>query len=283
MIIDSHCHAWLKWPYEPRVPDSDSRARVEQLLFVMDQNGVDYAAIVCARIDHNPDNNEYIAEQVAKYPNRLFQIADVDCSWWPTYHTPGAADRLQETAERLQLKGFTHYLSDQDDGSWLHSADGMEFFQVAAERNLIASLSCQPHHHAAIRKVAEAFPSIPILIHHMGMIKAHNKPPHHTIDEVLASAHHDNIFVKLSGFAYAAQVKWDFPYSETNWIVRMLYERYGAHRMCWGSDYPVVRQFMTYQHSLEAFRTHCTFIPEGDKEWILGRTLGDLLGVARAK
>jgi predicted TIM-barrel fold metal-dependent hydrolase len=48
--------------------------------------------------------------------------------------------------------------------------------------------------------------------------------------------------------------------------------------MCWGSDYPVVRFFMTYKHALEAFRTHCTFVPEGDKAWILGKTLNALLG-----
>ena len=44
-----------------------------------------------------------------------------------------------------------------------------------------------------------------------------------------------------------------------------------------GSDYPVVRNFMTYQHALEAFRTHCTFIPEVDKAEILGGTLERLL------
>src|SRR5882757_6927721 len=94
MIVDSHCHAWRYWPYEPPVPDPTSRALVEQLLFEMDQNGVDKAAVVCARIDHNPDDNDYIAECVQQFPDRLYQIADVDCSWTETYHTPGADRRL---------------------------------------------------------------------------------------------------------------------------------------------------------------------------------------------
>ena len=37
---------------------------------------------------------------------------------------------------------------------------------------------------------------------------------------------------------------------------------------------------MTYQHALEAFRTHCTFIPENDKAEILGGTLHRLLANA---
>ena len=36
---------------------------------------------------------------------------------------------------------------------------------------------------------------------------------------------------------------------------------------------------MTYRQSLEAFRTHCTFIPDKDKELILGRNMQRLLGV----
>jgi len=96
MIIDSHSHAWPRWPYQPPVPDDESHGRVEQLLFEMDQNGVDQAVIICAQIQRNPDNNEYIAEQVKRHPSRLHQFPDVDCSWSPTYHAPGAADRAPE-------------------------------------------------------------------------------------------------------------------------------------------------------------------------------------------
>jgi L-fuconolactonase len=277
MIIDSHCHAWTYWPYEPPVPDPESRGRVEQLLFAMDQSGVDRAMIVCARIDHNPENNEYIAEQVKRFPDRLYQVADVDCSWWPTYHTPGAAARLNETADRFSLVGFTHYLAGDDDGSWLVTDEGMDFFRAAANRNLLASISCAPHHLAPLRQVAAAFPSLPILIHHMGMVKAAERWPHPKLQELLRCVQLPNMYVKVSGFAYAATVKWDFPYSETLWLVRTLYENFGPDRLCWGSDYPVVRQFMTYQQSLEAFRTHCTFVTPADQELILGNSLYRLL------
>ena len=73
-----------------------------------------------------------------------------------------------------------------------------------------------------------------------------------------------------------------FPYPDTHWIIQALYEHFGPYRMCWGSDYPVVRKAMTYQHALEAFRTYCTFIPEQDKAWILGKTLDGLLEQAWA-
>jgi predicted TIM-barrel fold metal-dependent hydrolase len=248
----------------------------------MTLHGVDKAVIICAQIDHNPNNNDYIAEVAAQHSDRLYQFPDVDCSWSTTYHTPGAADRLRAIADRWPIKGFTHYLRHDDDGAWLYSDEGLAFFKVAADYNLIASIAGRPEHQPAIRKVAEAFPSMPILCHHLAGAKADEAPPHTGLQEILASAQLPNIYIKLSGFAYCSPVKWNFPYSDTHWVIRSLYERFGPYRMCWGSDYPVVRFFMTYQHSLEAFRTHCSFVTEQDKGWILGKTLERLLNQARS-
>ena len=130
-IVDAHCHAWRRWPYQPPVPDHESRGLVEQLLFEMDAAGVEQAAIVCARIEHNPDNNDYVAECVRRYPQRLHQLADVDCSWTAAYHTPGAGQRLAQAADRYSPVGFTHYVKGDDDGSWYLSDEGLAFFRVA--------------------------------------------------------------------------------------------------------------------------------------------------------
>jgi predicted TIM-barrel fold metal-dependent hydrolase len=280
-MIDSHCHAWPRWPYQPPVPDDEHRGRIEQLVHEMDANEISAAVIICAQIERNPENNAYVNEQAARYPGRLYPFADVDSFWSPTHHAPGAAARLRQAAERWPIKGFTHYLSGEEDGSWLHGEEGLGFFQAAADLGLIASISCQPRHQPSIRQVAERFPSLPILCHHLGSVKASEGPPHKGLREVLASASLPNVYIKLSGFAYSTRVKWDYPYWDTHWVVRALYEHYGPYRMCWGSDYPVVRFYMTYRQALEAFRTHCTFVPEEDKVWILGGTLGRLLADAR--
>jgi predicted TIM-barrel fold metal-dependent hydrolase len=276
VIVDAHCHAWRRWPYQPPVPDPDSRGRIEQLLFEMQENLVDQAVVICARLDENADNNDYVAAEAAKRPGRLHPFLDVDCEWTPMYHRPGAAARLRETAERWPIKGFTHYLTPENDG-WLVSADGMAFFETAAELGLIASLSAHPPWQADIRRVAAAFPSLPIICHHMGFVRASESPPFPELSQVLESAALPNILVKVSGFYYGSTVDWDFPYSDTARLVRILYEHFGPYRLCWGSDYPVCLRFVTYRQSIEALRSHCPFIPAADKEWILGRTLARLL------
>ncbi|MDF1516098.1 MAG: amidohydrolase family protein [Anaerolineae bacterium] len=276
-IIDSHCHAWAHWPYSQAVPDPESRGIIEQLLYEMDQNGVDEAAIVCAQIKHNPENNAYIAQQVTRYPDRLHQLADIASMWSPDYHQPGAADRLQKAVEEWRIKGFTHYVHATDDGEWLRSDEGLALFQVAADNNLIASIHCQTQFQPTIRYLAERFPSVPILCHHLGHVPARGAESQIALQEMLASANLQNIYIKLSGYYYAiAEDKWDYPYNNTHSIVKAEYEYYGR-RMCWGSDYPVVRAFMTYKQALEAFRTHCKFVAEDDMWWILGETLDHLL------
>ena len=94
----------------------------------------------------------------------------------------------------------------------------------------------------------------------------------------MQSASLHNIHLKLSGFHYLTDQSkvWDFPYSDTHWVYEACYAAYGA-RMCWGSDFPVVKKAMTHRQSLEAFRAHLSFISESDRAAIGGGTLESLL------
>ena len=273
MIVDAHCHAWERWPYQPPVPDFEQRGRVEQLLWEMDRNGVDRAVVICAGIDHNPDNNAYVAACAAAHPDRLVQFADVDSRWTPTYHAPGAADRLAAVLERWPLKGFTHYVEREPDG-WFASDEGVRLFSLAAERGLIASIAAPPAWQPALRELARRFPTMPILCHHLAGVRAGDPEG---LREVLRSASVPSIAIKVSGFYYASATDWDFPFSDVHHIVRALYEHFGPRRLCWGSDYPVVRRATTYRQALEAVRAHCPFIPAPDMEWVLGGNLNTLL------
>ena len=85
----------------------------------------------------------------------------------------------------------------------------------------------------------------------------------------------------MSGFHYVSATDWGFPYADCRDTVKGLYEAFGPDRLCWGSDYPVVRRAMTYQHAVEAFKA-CDFIPPADQERILGGALADLLAAAGA-
>ena len=240
----------------------------------MDANGVDRALLVCARIDHNPDNNVYGAEAAATFPDRIAQVVDLDCAWTPMYGTPGAGNRLQEMADRWPLAGFTHYLRPDDDGDWLLGNEGEAVFALAAERGYVASIASLPHQQATLREVSRRFPEVPILNHHLGHPRVGNDAG---LREVLASADVPGMYLKVSGYNYALDDFWAFPYPAIHPMLRQLHAAYGAERMCWGSDFPVSRRSTTYRQQLEMVRSQLDFLSQRDRNLILGETLAGLL------
>ena len=273
MIVDAHCHAWERWPYQPEPADL-RRGAVENLLIEMDQSGVERAVIICAAIGGNPDSNLYACEAAARSNGRLVAFVDADSRWLPTHRSEGAAERLERLVERFRPRGITHYMHEEGDASWLHSIDGAAFLRVAEAHGLVLSLACGPGQMAAVIAAASMVPRVTILLHHLARIRAGEEV---ALGMVLKAAAVPNISVKLSGFGYGTAEAWDFPLVAMRPIVEALHGAFGAHRLVWGSDWPVSTRFMTHRQSLEILRRHCGFIPEAEMELILGRNMERLL------
>jgi L-fuconolactonase len=273
-ILDSHCHAWRMWPYPPLVPDEASRGVIEQLIYEMDVHGVDQAAVVCAAIENNPDNVEYVSFARSRYPGRIRVIADLDCTWHETYHRAGSADRLRALDDRYDLIGFTHYVAPENDG-WLASEEAEQLFAAAEERGLLVSLAAGPAWQADLRSLARRHPGVPILCHHLGGVPASGDPA--ALQELTESVSCPNIFVKVSGFHYASSQGWNHPWPDAVQLFRQIFEAFGPDRLCWASDFPASTRHCTYRQSLEVVRTHCGFLGSDDLSRILGGTLQRIL------
>jgi predicted TIM-barrel fold metal-dependent hydrolase len=189
---------------------------------------------------------------------------------------------LTEAVKKYNLRGFTHYFGD-DDGSWYLSDEGLAFLQAAADLNQIASFAIPARLQPLLRQLAERFPSVTFLCHHMAGARVAQGPDSATPKDILASAALPNIHVKLSGFHYVSPKPWEYPYPDCRSIVHALYDHFGPERLHWGSDYPVLRRAATYQQALEAVRTHCDFISEADMRRILGDSLYELLEASGVK
>lgn len=288
MIIDTHCHAWRQWPYDTSVPDPRTRGSVDSLLYEMDRNGVDHAAIVCAQIGGgrggdgfaNAENNDDVVAAAARHPDRLTAWVDVDCVWRPDHHAPGAAARLRAELERTGARGFTHYVAAHNDG-WLRTDEADEFFADAEQYRVIASLALGPAWFADLHAVAEAHPALPILLHHMGLP---GQGDHRAadVDALLALAAHPSIGVKISGFNYNSLRRAEYPYDDSQALFRRIVEAFGPDRLTWGSDFPASRDDLTYRQSLDVVRVHGADLGEAAVAAILGGTAERMLAASRA-
>jgi predicted TIM-barrel fold metal-dependent hydrolase len=279
-ILDCHCHAWHRWPYLPAVPDEDTRGAVELLLYEMDQHGVEQAVVVCAAIDHNANNIDYVSRAGEAHPRRLHVVADLDCTWHDTYHAPGAAHRLRTLDDEHELVGFTHYAAEHNDG-WLRSDEAAAVFAVAEERCLIVSFGGPPVWQADLRALAARHPSVPVLCHALGVFRAAEGLDSPGLAEVLASAAVPNIMLKLSGLHYVSARPWDYPWPDALAALERIHDAYGPARLCWGSDFPAATRYTTFRQTLEVVRSHCPFLSAADLRLILGENLRGLLADGR--
>jgi predicted TIM-barrel fold metal-dependent hydrolase len=275
-ILDSHCHAWRRWPYEPEVPDEGSRGTIGQLLHEMDVHSVGEALVVCAAIDKNPDNVRYVAAARDRHPERIHLVADLDCIWSDTYHTPGSAHRLRALDDQYGLTGFAHYTADANDG-WLQSREADEVFALAAERRILVSLGATPAWQADLRTIARRHPSVPVLCQTLGGVPATGGTDSPELRELLASADVPNIYVKVAGLHYCSARGWDYPWPDAVAVLERIASAFGPSRLCWGSDFPASTRFTTFRQSLEVVQSHCPFFSEGDLRLVLGETLRAIL------
>jgi hypothetical protein len=72
---------------------------------------------------------------------------------------------------------------------------------------------------------------------------------------------------------------WDYPYPEAQALIQDLRDRYGAHKLIWGSDMPNVERFCTYRQCLDYVLKYCEFLTAKEKELILGGNVADLCGI----
>ena len=172
--------------------------------------------------------------------------------------------------------GITHYLGE-DDGEWLISNEGKKLFKTINEKKMIVSISCKPKHSKNIEKLAEIFPKMPILLHHMGGMKS-NLNDKSENNNILKLSKFKNIFLKFSGYNYVLGEgrRWDFPYNDALWVYKEAYQKFGSN-MVWGSDFPVVKFSSTYKQAFEVFNKYCDFMSENDKNLIQGNNLLKLI------
>jgi L-fuconolactonase len=173
IIVDTHCHALPHW-FEP----------VEILLQQMHANGVEHATLVQVR---GQCDNRYLMECVQRFPGRFSPVIMVDTD------KPDAPETLsrwvRDGAEGIRLGPTTRS----------PGADPLAIWRRAAELQIpVSSLSTpegftSPH----FEQVIKEFPSLPIIIEHLGGIGRDEAPPYAKFRQILALAQYPNTYIKI--------------------------------------------------------------------------------------
>ena len=239
MTVDAHFHCWqlargdYGWltpalaPIYRDVAVSDWRAQSVP-------HGVTGGVLVQAA----PTEAEtaFLLAQADAHPAVLGVVGWVDLA------ASDAPARIENLARHPRLKGLRPMLQDIDDPQWILQPSLAPALQAMVEAGLVFDALVKPAHLAPLLTLAGRHPDLCIVIDHAGKpdIAAGQWQP--WADGMARLALQTGVYCKLSGLLTEAGPA---PGAVQPWAAHVL-ACFGADRLVWGSDWPVLESAGSY-------------------------------------
>ena len=292
MIIDCHTHIarsltgfWKPLRYG-QVTDQGRTMQVlppsfdppasppEMLLAHMDHIGVDRAFLVQHHL--YGDQNKTVLEAIRRWPDRF-----VGFGYLGRFDQVDAADDIErliedgmhglkvEVASTRRLRSDFRFDGEVEWSVWQRLDE--------LRRPLILDLGAATAEDTAVlRRMLEAFQNLRLLICHLG------SPPREGWRERASLALNPRVWLDLAAAPGLSEttasrrsrsqsaIRAEYPFHEAQKLVKWAVTTFGAHKVMWGTDYPVLLRRGTYQQLLDFVRVHCAFLSAEQKAQVLG-------------
>lgn len=275
-VTDCHVHVWgeggMPYPYDPidRLATPESPATAETLAEDMDAVRVTTAVLVQPRIYGYDHAYLYAAARRLGWRARAVPLLDAE--------RPANAGEIRRLAGDPQTAAVRVIALGERPAEWLLSPNADRAWDEAAGLGLPVGFLVDPPQLAVVARLAERHPHLAVVVDHMGRCAASLQPGNAA--ELLRLAAYPNVVVKLSAIGALSGEK--PPYRDMWPLVADLFETFGATRLCWGSDWPHVRDYGAYGTCLESTRLALHGAAEADLREVFGGTAARVFGVAVA-
>lgn len=243
--IDSHCHLWTlargdyHWMDEtnPALSEIARDFNIDDLSVVRQTAQIDGSVLVQAAATEA--ETDFLLSIAEANPEILGVVG------WVDLESSKAVQRLESFAQRHLFKGIRPMLQDIDDTDWLINGPPAQIWQSIADLGLRFDALIKPRHLPMIRQFCLDHPNLPIVIDHAAKPEFAADDPKliKEWDQGLAAIGKDtHVYCKLSGLlTEMAPDQLGKAYDLLKPVLHMLLEAFGAKRIMWGSDWPVVR------------------------------------------
>ena len=269
--VDIHPHIISnderRYPRSPLfgVQSEWSKARpipLEGYLTEMDAAGVHQAAIVQASTCYGYDNS-YVADAVAKHPDRFTAVGSVDLV------QPDAPDRIREWTKRgvSGLRLFTGGSTKEFDPSGLDDPRSFPAWELCSDEGISICLQTDPTGLGQVANLARRFPKVKILLDHMSRPDLSDGPPYNNARSLFDLGRFDNIYLKFT--PRIVNKSQTAPATPETFFPRLL-AAFGSDHIAWGSNFPATAGPLAV--TLARARQVVQSLPEADQDWIFGKT-----------
>ncbi len=261
MIIDAHQHFWLmkdrKGDWPPPELAAIHRDFLPQYL-APEIEAADVGGTILVQSLPSVDDTRFMLELTEESETILGVVG------WVEMKAVDAPDVIAELARSPKLKGLRPMLQGIADPDWIDDPALEPAVDAMMAHHLVFDALVLEPHLSALHAFARRHPGLPIVINHGAkprIAEGHYRDWRHGM---LRLAELPNVSCKLSGLlTEAGDQKPEAlrPYIET------ILELFGAERVIWGSDWPVVNLAGSYA----GWITQCRqIVPEADHDAVFG-------------
>jgi L-fuconolactonase len=253
---------------------------LEQSVAIMDALGVNAAVL-----DDWPPTRQKLPSGIIRY---AYPFAEEAVRQFPTRF----AYVVRFDPNDPEIEDLVDHARKRPGCLCLRIASGLDFkvMREAGHRRVLAAASkyrmpvmiYPGGEHQTLTGYVREFASVQFIIDHVGMGVDRAALPNQletTIEQLLAYATYPNVAIK---WGHAPRLSREpFPYRDLLTQLSRVIDAFGVKRLMWASDFTVTTDHHTYAESLFCIRS-AENLSESDKEWILGKTVRELLSWPKA-
>lgn len=166
---------------------------------------------------------------------------------WVNFEDPAQVDTLKRLAQHPKFAGVRPMIQDIPDDAWMLREDVQWAYRAIIDLDLTFDCLGFPRHLTNFHTLLTRYPDMRAVIDHCmkPQFRAHSVDTFRAwADGMTALARDTGAFCKLSGIVTEADTDWSAE------VLRPYFDHvlsaFGAARVMWGSDWPVVRQRLEY-------------------------------------
>lgn len=176
------------------------------------------------------------------------------------------------------LRGIRPMLQDIADTDWILQPKVLDGLGRVASAGLRLDALITPRHLPAILRIAETLPQLPIVLNHCAKPAFQGADPGQAWRKGMSAlAAHSQVFCKLSGLANEFGPGWSAR------TLRPVFDHvlaaFGADRLMWGSDWPVLELAGDYAGWLKAAQALAADLPPADRASLFSGTAARFYGL----
>ena len=268
MIVDSHVHVVSpdqeRYPLAVEDPSAPHAAwvrnmAVEELLGLMEGAGIDKTVIVQAFGAYRYDSS-YATDSARAHPHRAVSVCCVDPA------AADAVDRLRYWAQVRGARGLRLFIREGE----LPYDDprSVAVLKEASAQALPVCVVAWPSQLLELRRALEQVPGVTVALDHLAFPDLQEGPPYSASNAMWDLAELPNVYMKFSSVTLAAAEQGKSSWRE---FFPRLVDRFGAHRLVWGSNFPATSE-PPLKTQLQMAREAMDFLSTGEQDSAFGGT-----------